>query len=37
MDDGLGGYLATIGIAKPFLAYAEWEETGPRPGVSSHN
>jgi hypothetical protein len=37
MDDGLGGYLAIIGIAKPFLAYTEWEETLPRPGVISHN
>jgi hypothetical protein len=26
MDDGLGGYLADIGLAKPFLIYSEWEE-----------
>jgi len=26
MDDGLGGYLAEIGLAKPFLVYSEWEE-----------
>lgn len=27
MDDGLGGHLSKIGLAKPFLAYSEWEET----------
>ncbi len=27
MDDGLGGHLSTIALAKPFLAYSEWEET----------
>lgn len=32
MDDGLGGHLSTIGIAKPFLAYSEWEETLSRAG-----
>ena len=26
MDDGSGGYLAEIGLAKPFLVYSEWEE-----------
>ena len=26
LDDGLGGYLVTLGIAKPFLAYSEWTE-----------
>lgn len=26
VDDGLGGHLPTLGLAKPFLAYAEWEE-----------
>ncbi|MDB6130160.1 MAG: hypothetical protein JWM04_1267, partial [Verrucomicrobiales bacterium] len=29
MDDGLGGYLAEIGLAKPFLVFAEWEEKVP--------
>jgi hypothetical protein len=33
MDDGLGGHLSTIGIAKPFLAYSEWEETLSRSGA----
>jgi hypothetical protein len=27
MDDGLGGHLSMLGLAKPFLAYSEWEET----------
>jgi hypothetical protein len=43
MDDGLGGHLSTIGLAKPFLAYSEWEETlsladrrlGPQGGPSN--
>jgi hypothetical protein len=26
IDDGLGGHLAKIGLAKPFLVYSEWEE-----------
>jgi hypothetical protein len=26
VDDGLGGYLAQIGLAAPFLAWAEWDE-----------
>ncbi|MEO0514793.1 MAG: hypothetical protein AAF086_05795 [Planctomycetota bacterium] len=26
VDDGLGGHLPKLGLAKPFLAYAEWEE-----------
>lgn len=26
IDDGLGGYLPAIGLAKPFLAYSEWDE-----------
>lgn len=26
VDDGLGGHLPTLGLAKPFLAYAEWDE-----------
>ncbi len=26
IDDGLGEYLTRIGLAKPFLAYAEWQE-----------
>jgi hypothetical protein len=35
MDDGLGGYLAEIGLAKPFLAYAEWEEEIKLPARSA--
>ncbi len=27
VDDGLGGYLDTIGLAKPFLVFSEWEQT----------
>jgi hypothetical protein len=27
MEDGLGGHLAAIGLAKPFLVYSEWQET----------
>lgn len=27
VDDGLGGHLQTLGLAKPFLAWAEWDET----------
>ena len=27
IGDGLGGHLATLGIAKPFLVYSEWMET----------
>ena len=27
MDDGLGGHLSTVGLAKPFLVYSDWEET----------
>lgn len=30
MDDGLGGHLSVIGIAKPFLVYSEWDEALPR-------
>jgi hypothetical protein len=26
VDNGLGGYLAEIGLAKPFLAFAEWSD-----------
>ena len=26
VDDGLGEYLVTLGIAKPFLTYSEWKE-----------
>jgi hypothetical protein len=26
VDNGLGEYLAQVGLAKPFLAFAEWEE-----------
>jgi hypothetical protein len=26
IDDGLGGHLAEIGLAKPFLVYSEWSE-----------
>lgn len=26
IDDGLGGHLATLGIAKPFLVWSEWTE-----------
>jgi hypothetical protein len=26
LDDGLGGYLETVGLAKSFLAYSTWEE-----------
>lgn len=26
LDDGLGQHLVSLGLAKPFLAYAEWEE-----------
>ena len=26
MDDGLGGYLVDLGIAKPFLVCSEWTE-----------
>jgi len=29
MDDGLGGYLANLDIAKPFLVYSEWVEPLP--------
>jgi hypothetical protein len=32
VDDGLGGHLSTIGLAKPFLAYSEWGETLARDG-----
>jgi hypothetical protein len=31
VDDGLGGYLAQIGLAAPFLAWAEWDEEIPIP------
>jgi hypothetical protein len=27
IDDGLGGRLSAIGLAKPFLVFAEWKET----------
>ena len=27
IDDGLGGHLETLELAKPFLAWAEWDET----------
>jgi hypothetical protein len=26
VDDGLGEYLVTLGIARPFLAYSSWQE-----------
>jgi hypothetical protein len=26
VDNGLGGYLTEIGLAKSFLAYAEWSD-----------
>jgi hypothetical protein len=26
IDDGLGEYLAQVGLAKPFLAWSEWDE-----------
>ena len=26
VDNGLGEYLVTLGLARPFLAYAEWDE-----------
>lgn len=26
VDNGLGGYLAEVGLAKPFLAFAEWSD-----------
>ena len=26
VDDGLGEYLVTLGVAKPFLTYSEWKE-----------
>jgi hypothetical protein len=26
VDDGLGGHLSAIGLAKPFLVFAEWKE-----------
>ncbi|GEM_PF-968023 len=26
LDDGLGGHLVNLGLAKPFLVYSEWEE-----------
>ena len=35
MDDGLGGYLAESGLAKPFLVYAEWEEEIKVPAKSA--
>jgi len=28
IDNGLGGYLETLGIAKPFLVWSEWSEDG---------
>ncbi|HWZ93366.1 MAG TPA: hypothetical protein VNW92_31115 [Polyangiaceae bacterium] len=31
VDNGLGEYLAEIGLAKPFLAFAEWDEAAPVP------
>jgi hypothetical protein len=32
IDDGLGGHLVTLGIAKPFLVWSEWtEEMDTRP------
>jgi hypothetical protein len=34
MDDGLGGYLAEIGLAEPFLVYSEWEEEIKAPARS---
>ncbi len=29
MDDGLGEYLAQLGLAKPFLVYSQWREQMP--------
>ena len=26
VDNGLGEHLSRVGLAKPFLAFAEWEE-----------
>jgi hypothetical protein len=26
VDNGLGEYLVQLGLAKPFVAYAEWDE-----------
>jgi hypothetical protein len=30
VENGLGGYLVTLGLAKPFLAWSEWEEAVER-------
>ncbi len=27
IDNGLGEYITRLGLAKPFLTYAEWTET----------
>jgi len=35
IDDGLGGYLAEIGLAKPFLVFSEWEEKLTMPADST--
>jgi hypothetical protein len=35
MDDGLGGYMAEIGLAKPFLVFSEWEEEIKTPAKSA--
>lgn len=31
VDDGLGGHLPALGLAKPFLAYAEWDKAWEQP------
>ena len=35
IDDGLGGYLAESGLAKPFLVYSEWDEEVETPAKSA--
>lgn len=31
IDDGLGGHLETLGLAKPFQVWAEWDDPRPKP------
>ena len=33
LSNGLGGYLEEAGLARSFLAFAEWEETMPLPAI----
>jgi hypothetical protein len=33
LSNGLGGYLEEVGLARSFLAYAEWEEVVPLPAI----